>query len=42
MKIKLGTKENGEGAVFDFDWKLTIIDRTKKPFKNRKLTNGRE
>ena len=27
MKIKLRNKF-GSGAVFDFDWKITIIDKT--------------
>ena len=38
MKIKLGTKENGkEGVLVDYDWQLTIIDRTKRPFKKKTI-----
>ena len=39
MKIKLGTKENGkEGVLVDYDWQLTIIDRTKRPFKKKTIS----
>ena len=37
MKIKR-SKKMGSGSVFDFDWKLTIIDRTKRPFRKQTLT----
>jgi len=37
MKIKR-SKKMGNGSVFDFDWKLTIIDRTKRPFRKQTLT----
>ena len=37
MKIKLRNKF-GSGAVFDFDWKITIIDKTKRPYRKKTLT----
>ena len=37
LKIKLIDKF-GSGSVFDWDWKLTIIDRTKRPFKKKTIS----
>ena len=37
LKIKLVDKF-GSGSVFDWDWKLTIIDRTKRPFKKKTIS----
>ena len=37
LKIKLVDKF-GSGSVFVWDWKLTIIDRTKRPFRKKTVT----
>ncbi len=39
MKIKLRNKF-GSGAVFDFDWKITIIDKTKRPYRKKNFNKN--
>ena len=43
MKIKYGQRQKktgnmGAGAVFDFDWKITITDKTSRPHKKKTIS----
>ena len=43
MKIKYGHRQKrtgniGTGAVFDFDWEITIIDKTTRPHKKKTIS----
>ena len=38
LKIKLNDSGKGSGANFDYDFKIIVIDKTKKPYKNKIIT----
>ncbi len=38
LKIKLNNSGKGSGGNFDYDFKIIVIDKTKKPYKNKIIT----
>ena len=40
LKIKLNDIGKGSGGNFDYDFKIIVIDKTKKPYKNKIITRA--
>jgi hypothetical protein len=40
LKIKLNDSGKGSGGNFDYDFKIIVIDKTKKPHKNKIISRA--
>ena len=40
LKIKLNDSGKGSGGNFDYDFKIIVIDKTKKPYKNKIISRA--